>query len=135
MTMNKIIAPIDNKNLMEDAFEDDVFQDFTVAYDHRNGSKRHLIGIVTHVDEDGTSYNESGIVDVRWTYGDNKIFINVLSVPGTEDYETIRVLIFDDYKRLFLSWQNDDTYLIVECKETRNTPDTLVVSFYFKDEE
>ena len=54
MEKNLIPAPIDNKNLMEDPFEDseELFGNFFVGRDHRIGSKRHFVGIVDVYDEE-----------------------------------------------------------------------------------
>lgn len=126
--MEKIAAPIDNKNLCEDGFEDEVFGDFDVARDHRKNGVRHLIGRKT-VYEDGIAC-ESGLVDVRWKYGDNSVTITLLAVPGTEDWEDSRRRIFDDYKREFKAWEcEDNPDLVVEFYELN---DKLNVIFYFE---
>lgn len=80
--MKKIAAPIDNKNLMDDPFEDEVFCDgFMHSYDHRDGKgTRHLIG-TKDVVEDGV-VNETGLVDVCWKWGDNCVHITLLAVSG-----------------------------------------------------
>lgn len=130
--MAKIYAPIDNKNLLEDPFEDEVFKDFYAAPDHRvmGGKRRHLIGRKTVTDKYGMYYGD-GIVDVKWCYGDHSIDIQVLAVPGTEDYETVRDAIFDDYEREFKSWMcEDNPGLLVETKRVLGI---LTVSFYFVD--
>lgn len=129
--MEKIAAPIDNKNLLEDPFEDEVFVDFYAAHDHRDGSRtRHLIGRKT-VAEDGVEC-ESGLVDVRWKYGDNCVTITLLSVPRTEDWEDTRRHIFDAYKQEFKAWEcEDNPDLVVEFYELL---DNLNVIFYFKCE-
>ena len=133
--MEKIAAPIDNKNLMEDPFEDEVFGDFDAAYDHRDGSRtRHLIGRKTVI-EDGVEC-ESGVVDVRWKWGDNCVTITLLAVPKSEDWEETRRRIFDAYKREFKAWEcEDNPDLVVEFYELQ---DKLNVIFYFNcdnDEE
>ena len=128
--MEKIAAPIDNKNLMEDPFEDEVFGEFDVAHDHRVKGVRHLIGYKA-VKEDGIEC-ESGLVDVRWKWGDNCVTITLLAVPRTEDWECIRRRIFDDYKREFKAWEcEDNPGLVVEFYELQ---DKLNVIFYFECE-
>ena len=130
--MERIAAPIDNKNLMEDPFEDDVFRDFYAASDHRDGSKtRHLIGHKT-VKENGIDC-EDGIVDVRWKWGDNCVTITLLAVSPTEDWESVRGYIFEDYRKEFKAW---------ECEENENLAvdfyelgDKLNVIFYFEIED
>ncbi len=126
----KIAAPIDNKNILEDPFEDGVFSDFYAASDHRKGGKRHLIGLKT-VKEDGIDC-EDALVDVSWSYGDNCVTISLLAVPGTEDWEYTRRRIFDDYKREFKTWEREDNPgLVVEFYELVNR---LNVIFYFECE-
>jgi len=130
--MGKIAAPIDNKNIMEDPFEDEVFGDFDAAYDHRDGSKtRHLIGRKTVDDERGVPC-ESGLVDARWKWGDNCVTITLLAVPRTEDWEDPRRHIFDSYKQEFKAWEcPDNEGLVVEFYELQ---DKLNVIFYFECE-
>ena len=128
--MEKIAAPIDNKNLMEDPFEDEVFGDFYAASDHRKGGKRHLIGHKTVI-EDGIEC-EDGIVDASWSYGDNSVTITLLAVPGTEDWEDTRRRIFDDYRKEFKAWEcPENPGLVVEFYELI---DRLNVIFYFERE-
>ncbi len=118
--MERIKAPIDNKNLMEDPFEDEVFCDgFLQAADHRKGGKRHLVGTKKVKDDKGFT-DAMGIVDVKWSYGDNCVTITILAIDGVAtsyDWEEYRRMIFDDYRREFKSW---------ECPENEN----LVVDFY-----
>ena len=132
--MEKIAAPIDNKNLMEDPFEDEVFGEFDSAHDHYSGGVRHLVGR-KYVIEDGVEC-ESGLVDVRWKWGDNCVTITLLAVPKSEDWEETRRHIFDSYKREFKAWECDENPdLVVEFYELQ---DKLNVIFYFNcdnDEE
>lgn len=129
--MKKISAPIDNKNLMEDPFEDEVFRDFYAAYDHRKNNRRHLIGHKTVKDMFGMDC-EDGIVDVAWHYGDASITITLLAVPGTEDWENTRDYIFEDYRRTFKAWEcPENEGLRVKFYELRNQ---LNVIFYYECE-
>lgn len=129
--MEKIAAPIDNKNLMSDPFENDVFGDFYAAYDHRVGRSRHLIGHKTVKDENGIDC-ESGLVDVQWKWGDNCVRITLLAIPGTEDWDMTRKYIFNDYRDTFKSWEcEENPDLKVEFYELKNT---LTVIFYFECE-
>ena len=126
--MALIQAPIDNKNLMEDNFEDDDFEDFYVAHDHRERGKRHLVGI-KDVEQDGIIC-ESGLVDVTWKHGGNCVTITLLAIPRTEDWEYTRKKIFADYQREFASWQCEENEgLVVKFHQFLNT---LEVQFYFK---
>ena len=128
--MEKIAAPIDDKNLLEDPFEDEVFGDFDAAHDHRVKGVRHLIGRKTVI-EDGVEC-ESGLVDVRWKWGDNCVAITLLAVPRTEDWEETRRYIFDAYKREFKAWECEaNPGLVVEFYELG---DMLNVIFYFNCE-
>ena len=129
--MNRIPAPIDNKNLPEDTFEDDVFDDFYQACDHRDGSRtRHLVGTKTAIEDGIPAW--SSIVDVRWKWGDNCVTITLLAVPKSEDWEETRRRIFDSYKREFKAWEcEDNPDLVVEFYELQ---DTLNVIFYFECE-
>lgn len=130
--MAKCDAPIDNKNLMEDALEDDVFADLYQAYDHLSASRtRHLVG-TKQVKEDGIVM-ESGIVDVRWKWGDNCVHITLLAVSGcanSNDWEDTRRHIFDDYRNTFKGWEcPENEGLRVEFYELK---DQLNVMFYFE---
>ncbi len=131
--MTKIAAPIDNKNIMEDPFEDEVFGDFYAAHNHRDGSRmRHLIGRKRVQNEDGFDYDADALVDARWKYGDNCVTITLLAVPRTEDWEDTRRHIFDSYKQEFKAWEcPDNEGLVVEFYELQNT---LNVIFYFECE-
>ncbi len=119
-----IPAPIDNKNLVEDAFDDDVFVDFYFANDHGKDGLRHLIGAVyindleTYVD---------GIVDVSWNYGNHVIGIELKAVPGNEDIVQMRKELFAHYAKVFKEWENEG--LVVKFSEIANK---LYVSFYFE---
>ena len=58
-----IPAPIDNKNLSEDSFEDEVFGDFYACKDHRDGSRsRHLFGTL-NLDSD--DYYVDGFIEAE----------------------------------------------------------------------
>ena len=130
--MERVTAPIDNKNLMEDAFEDGVFRDFYAAYDHRDRGERHLIGHKAVRDEEFGTVCEQGIMNVRWKFGDNAVRITLLAVPGGEDWESVRESIFKEYREEFKSWEcEDNPDLVVEFYELR---DTLTVIFYFECE-
>lgn len=131
--MEKIAAPIDNKNLLEDPFEDDVFKDFYAAYDHRDGSRtRHLVGRRRVMNEDGFDCDADAIVDARWKYGDNCVTITLLAVPPQEDWEYVREQVFADYRKEFKAWEcEDNPGLVVTFYELVNT---LNVLFYFECE-
>ena len=128
--MEKIAAPIDNKNLMEDPFTDEVFGEFDAAHDHYSGGVRHLIGRKTVI-EDGVEC-ENGLVDVRWKWGDSCVTITLLAVPKSEDWEYIRRCIFDAYRKEFKAWERPENEgLVVEFYELG---DKLNVIFYFEVE-
>jgi hypothetical protein len=130
MEKNLIPAPIDNKNLMEDPFEDEVFADFFAARDHRESGNRHLIGIVDVYDEEFPKcVNYSGYVDVSWSYGFNTVTIKVIAVSGSEDFEETRDAIHEHYKKLFNSWVCDDNPGLIVRYGSEN--DSLYVHFYF----
>ncbi len=134
MEKELIIAPIDNKNLMEDPFEDEVFGNFYAAPDHRTGGKRrHLIG---HFKDDNWMdkgwNNYEAYVDVKWNYGDNSVDISVIAVPPQNDYDDTVAFVFDHYKKLFKSWEcKDNPGLVVKTKKVLGI---LTVSFYFEVE-
>lgn len=126
MEKELIAAPIDNKNLMEDAFEDNEFQDFYWAPDHRKGDKRrHLVGTVK-------TENYDAFVDVKWCWGGNSIDIQVIGYQPTEDIDDVRREVFDYYERVFKALQcEDNPDLTVETKRVLGI---LAVSFYFEVE-
>ena len=135
MEKKLIPAPIDNKNLMEDAFEDDVFKDFYASVQHRNpyehsGMVRHLIGNVRMDNEDW--YFDS-IVDAYWIYGTNKVEIKVIATSPTEDFQEMCRNTLDYYADLFKKWENpDNENLRVQFRRQCNS---LFVEFFFEVEE
>lgn len=122
-------APIDNKNLSEDAFEDDVFQDLYAASDHRKRNMRHLIG---YHREWGRELG-GAIIEAKWHYGEHIVCINVLAVAPQEDFDEVRKEVFACAADAFKAWQREDNPCLVVETEVREN--TLVVSFYFDEQE
>lgn len=121
--MERIYAPIDNKNLMEDSFEDDVFRDFYWAPMHRTSTLRHLVGMVK-------TENYDAMVDVKWSFGEHQIDIQVIGIQPSENIDEVRREVFDHYERTFKAWQcEDNPGLVVETHEVLSI---LTVSFYFE---
>ena len=131
--MQRIDAPIDNKSLCEDAFEDDVFREFDAAPDHRNGKGvRHLVGTINLYDYDKELIGLSGIVDVKWHWGDSHITITLLAYNRTENLYEVRDEIFKHYRQVFKAWECGENHdLKVEFYELN---DKLNVIFYFECE-
>ena len=128
---NFIPAPIDNKNLMEDAFTDDVeiFGDFYAAPDNYKRGVRHMIGLMAPKDEDGFAL-EDGIVDASWEFGSYGVDIKVIAVSPCEDFGMVAGQIIEYYKQKFKSWEcEDNPGLVVEFKEEEEN--TLEVSFFY----
>lgn len=127
-------CPIDNKNLMEDPFEDEVFGDFLAARDHRESGVRHLIGFVQVKDEEFPSCtNAEGYVDVSWYYGSNSITIKVLGAnTNIEAFDETRDEIFEYYKKLFKSWECEENENLVVRFGSEN--DSLFVHFYWSED-
>lgn len=123
-------CPIDNKNLMEDPFEDEVFDDFLAARDHYKNGVRHLIGEVAIYDgEFPNCVDYSGYVDVSWHYGGNTVTIKVIAVDASEDFDETRNAIFEHYENIFKSWENQsDSGLTVRVGSEN---DSLYVHFYW----
>lgn len=115
-----IDAPIDNKNLMEDPFEDEIFGDFYYAKDHLKNGKRHLIG-----------YKKEWadcLLDVYWEYGWNTVRITVLAVPGYDDFEYVCHEVYDGVRKTFSEWEGDDSHIHVDFLLSGNT---IYVHFFF----
>ena len=131
--MTRIDAPIDNKNLMEDPFEDEVFGDFYAGPDHRKNGVRHLIGLAEVYDEEFPKcVNYSAYVDVTWTYGASHITIKVIGVSASEDFEETKNEVLEHYKKVFKAWEcEDNPDLKVEFYQLNNQ---LNVIFYFECE-
>ncbi len=131
--MTKIDAPIDNKNLLEDPFEDDVFRNFSFAPDHRNGKGvRHLVGTVNLADYNKELLGLEAIVDVKWNYGGSHITITLLAYNRTENLDEVRDEIFKHYRQVFKAWEcEDNPGLVVEFYQLQ---DMLNVIFYFEVE-
>lgn len=131
MEKNLIPAPIDNKNLCEDPFEDDVFEDFYPAKDHREKGQRHLYGFVKVYDEEFPKcVNAEGHVEVSWKYGGNTIVIKLLANnPFCEEFEETFQDIAGYYKKLFKSWEDESSPDLAVRFGTEN--DSLYVHFYW----
>ena len=131
--MTRIDAPIDNKNLMEDPFEDEVFGDFDYAPDHRNGKgTRHLVGRVNLADYDKELLGLEAVVDVKWHYGGSHITITLLAYNRTENLDEVRDEIFKHYRQVFKAWEcEDNPDLKVEFYQLNNQRNVI---FYFECE-
>ena len=133
MEKNLMACPIDNKNLLEDPFEDEVFGDFLAARDHRESGVRHLIGKVDVYDEEFPKcVNYTGIVDVSWFYGGNTVTIKVLAVLGNQDFDESRDAIFEMYEKLFKSWECEENPDLVVVVRSVPMKDSLFVHFYWR---
>ena len=124
----KCEAPIDNKNLTEDGFEDDVFQDLYAASDHRKRGMRHLIG---YHREWGSEVG-GAIIEAKWHYGEHMVVINVLAAAPQEDFDEVCKEVFAAATDTFKAWQCDDNPDLVVETEVRDH--SLIVSFYFETE-
>lgn len=131
--MERFDAPIDNKNLCEDGFEDDVFREFSYAPDHRNGKGvRHLVGTVCLGDYDKELLGLDAIVDVKWHWGDSHITITLLAYNQTENLDEVRTEVFKHYRQVFKAWEcEDNPDLKVDFYQLG---DKLNVIFYFECE-
>lgn len=134
MEKNLIPAPIDNKNLCEDPFEDDVFCDgFMAAKNHRKSGVRHLIGQCNVYDEEFPKcVNYWGFVDVSWIYGGHTVRIDLIAVSPQEDWDETRDAVFEHYKKIFSKWMNEDNENLVVRFGSEN--DSLYVHFYWKED-
>ena len=95
--MEKFYAPIDNKDLMEDGFEDDIFRDFYPAPDHRQKNNvRHLVGLL-HL-----GYRCDAILDVHWHFGDAAITITMLAAnPFCDSHDEQMNEVLCHYEQVF----------------------------------
>lgn len=130
---NFIPAPIDNKNLVEDAFEDanEIFGNFYEGKGHREKGLRHLVGFVQVFDKEYPQcVNTEGYVRAKWSFGDNKVEIEILANnPSMEDYEDTKKDICDYYKKQFKSWENEQNVgLRVEFLDYESG---MYVSFFY----
>lgn len=124
--IKKVPAPIDNKCILEDVFENNVFRDFYAAPNHRekNHTLRSLVGSVK-------KENYDAIVDVWWFFGENIISIRLLGYPPQEEVQDVREEVMAHYKRIFKGFQCKDNHgLVVETK--RIDANILVVEFLFE---
>ena len=128
---NLMECPIDNKNLMEDPFTEEVFCDgFMAARDHYKNGLRHLIGkVVIYDDECPNLVNSCGYVDVLWHFGGNTVMIKVIAVDAGEDFDVTRDEIFNHYEQLFKSWECESNPNLVVRVGSEN--DALYVHFYW----
>lgn len=95
----KYYARIDNKDLLEDGFEDDLFANFYPATDHRKNNVRHLIGSVV-IKEDKTTICDA-FVDVNWHFGDSAITITMLACnPFCDNEDCQRDELFNYYEKM-----------------------------------
>ena len=119
--MEKIAAPFDGKNLIDDNLRDEVFQG---CYECADMTSRmgHLLG---HVSVD--TYDEDGIfldciVDAQWSAMSNTIRLELKACPTTTDFFSMRDDFFRYYEGIFREWE---TGLKENCVE----PDTAEVEF------
>lgn len=132
MATKLIPAPIDNKNLLEDPFEDDVFGNFYAARDHRDSSRsRHLIGNLKINTDD--LYIDA-IIEVLWKYGNNTICIKMLACPPTEDFDEMLKDVRKYYEQIFKEWENPDNENL-KVMFVEGLRDRLEVFFSFEVEE
>lgn len=123
--MMKMVAPIDDRNILEDPIEDEVFRDFYVEPYHKKSRWRNVIGTVK-------TENYDAIVAAAWEFGDNEIQVNVVGYQPTEDIDEVRKEVYDHYEQVFKSWQcEDNPCLVVETERTY----LLSVKFYYEIEE
>ncbi len=99
--MKKYFATIDNKNLLEDGFEDELFGDLMPATDHRkNNNVRHLIGS-KQIKEDKSLVCDA-IVEAKWNFGDAAITITMLACnPFCDNEADQRDTLFKYYESKF----------------------------------
>ena len=120
--MEKIPAPIDNKNIMEDAIDDEVFRGFYLG-NEGGFRRRHMIGTV-----DTESY--SAIVEAKWKFGENSIDIKLVGTKPGDEPDDVRREVFELYEHMFKAWQcEDNPSLIVETSQALGT---LTIWFYFE---
>lgn len=125
-----IPAPFDNKNLMEDALYDNVFENFYVAEDNSFfiDGKRHLIGHLYVCNDD---VYVDGYVDVSWEGGINVVIIKLLATPHGDD-SYMRDDCYKYYEEVFKKWECDENEGLVV--KTSRMYDNLYVKFYFEVE-
>lgn len=136
--MKKYYAPIDNKNLLEDGFEDDLFGDFMPGTDHRKNNVRHLIGHKQIFEN--KSIVCDAIVEAKWHFGDAAITITMLACcPFCDNEEEQRNTLFKYYESKFKEMEDacnencmeDESFHIgIERKENQ-----LEVSFWWEVDE
>lgn len=123
-----IPAPFDNKNLMEDALTDSVFENFYQAVDHYKNGRCHLIGHLYICNDD---VYVDGYVDVSWKSRTNVVIIKLLATPHGDDSE-MRDDCYNFYEKIFKEWECDENEGLVV--ETSRMCDNLYVKFYFEVE-
>lgn len=130
--MERIPAPIDNKNICEDGL-DSILEDLYPAPDHYKDGERHKVGFLQIKDKNNDHIAEA-YVDVQWRFADNSIHIKMLAYNDcVASCEDTRNEVYEYYTRFFKEWEcpeNEDLEVI--CIPTR---DRLVVSLYFKCED
>ena len=119
--MEKIPAPFDGKNLIDDSLRDEVFQG-CYECDDMKGRKSHMLGrvFVDTYDKDGMFLD--AIVDAQWSESSNTIRIELKACPTTTDFFSMRADFFRYYEGIFREWE---TGLKDNCIE----PDTAEVEF------
>ena len=127
-----IPAPIDDKNLMEDSFEDEVFADFHECADHHESGKRHLMGRLDVLEEsnDNLEIYIDAYIDVAWQFGGNTVCITLLACPVSDCFDTMSEDLATYYTREFKKWEcPDNEYLVVQ---TRHENNKVYISFFFE---
>lgn len=101
--MEKIPAPFDGKNLVDDSLRDDVFRD-CYQCDDMTDSRGHLLG---HVSADTDEVWLDAIVDVRWSSSWNTLRIELMACPAQSDFFSMRDDFFRYYEQVFRQWEQD----------------------------
>lgn len=118
--------PIDNKNLLEDAFEDDVFQGFYWAPEHRAATRtRHLIGSVK-------TENYDALVSATWRYCGHSVEIRVVGTRPAEDIQDVRSEVYAHYERIFKGWECEDNEGLHVVTKRNSLDESLQIFFYLK---
>ena len=99
--MEKIAAPFDGKNLVDDTLRDDVFQG-CYECDDMKGRKSHMVG---RVSEDSDKVCLDCIVDAQWSDSSNTLRIELLACPCQTDFFSMRDDFFRYFEEQFKEWE------------------------------
>lgn len=90
-------ARFNDKDLLEEYLEFNLFGDFHAAKDNHNGKMRKLIGRLEVIDYE---HYIDATIQATWEWGSNFLCIEVLACNRDEDYDSQTEQVFEYYRKI-----------------------------------